>query len=73
MSIGSTFKEALQKAVRSLEIGRFGMLSDGHELPVLSQEEIRRKLTVPTAERLFYICQAFQNQFRLEEIADLTK
>ncbi len=73
MAIGATFKEALQKAVRSLEIGRAGLISDGKEPEVLSTDEIRLKLSVPTAERLFYICQAMQNQFRLEEIHELTK
>ena len=46
MAIGRTFKEALQKALRSLEIKRFGLLGDGAEQPV-DDETLRRKLTVP--------------------------
>src|SRR4030081_2854116 len=58
MAIGRTFKEAMQKALRSLEIGRFGLGGDGKDVyPILANgdwdlEAIRRKLTVPNAERI---------------------
>ena len=52
MAIGRTFKEALQKALRSLEIKRFGLIGDGAEKEV-DDETLRRKLTVPNAERIF--------------------
>ncbi len=66
MAIGRTFKEALQKGIRSLEIGRFGLGSDRKELmdprSAATPEEraealevVRGKLTTPNAERLFYI------------------
>jgi carbamoyl-phosphate synthase large subunit len=65
MSIGRTFKEALQKGIRSLEIGRFGLGSDRKELMdtegISTPEEreealevVRGKLTTPGADRLYY-------------------
>ena len=47
MAIGRTFKEALQKGIRSLEIGRFGLGADGKDLPDLSPEELRTRLPGP--------------------------
>ena len=72
MAIGRTFKEALQKALRSLEIKRFGFCGDGRETRV-DQETLRRKLSVPNAERIFYLAQAFQDGMSIEEIFELTK
>jgi carbamoyl-phosphate synthase large subunit len=72
MAIGRTFKEALQKALRSLEIKRFGLCGDGRETRV-DQETLRRKLSVPNAERIFYLAQAFQDGMSIEEIFALTK
>jgi len=65
MAIGRTFKEALQKGIRSLEIGRFGLGSDRKELmdprSAVTPEEreealevVREKITTPNAERLYY-------------------
>ncbi|OFW56726.1 MAG: carbamoyl phosphate synthase large subunit [Candidatus Solincola sediminis] len=65
MSIGRTFKEALQKGIRSLEIGRFGLGSDRKEWQALAAiktpeereealEVVREKLTTPNAERLYF-------------------
>ncbi|MFC2149420.1 carbamoyl-phosphate synthase large subunit [Candidatus Auribacterota bacterium] len=73
MSIGSTFKEALQKAARSLEIKRFGLLSDGGEITEEDRKEIKKKLIVPTADRLFAVVQALKTGFSVDEIFDLTK
>jgi len=71
MAVGRTFKEALQKAVRSLEIGRFGLGMDGKgEAGV---ESVREKLAIPTPERVFYIRTAIKSGISPEEIADLTK
>ncbi|MBW2470321.1 MAG: carbamoyl-phosphate synthase large subunit [Deltaproteobacteria bacterium] len=63
MAIGRTFKEALQKGLRSLEIGRYGLGADGKDpvrepdgkngLP--SQSEIQQKLTSPNSQRIFYL------------------
>src|SRR5881409_2997882 len=72
MAIGRTFKEALQKALRSLEIKRFGLCSDGNEKRV-DPDALRLKLSVPNAERIFYIAQAFQDGMTLEQVHELTK
>ena len=75
MSIGRTFKEALQKALRSLEIGRFGLGADGKDKAELIGpiENIRQRLIIPTAERVFYIRHALQAGMDIEEIYQLTK
>src|SRR6476620_5778829 len=72
MAIGRTFKEALQKALRSLEIKRFGLIGDGNEKQV-DAETLRLKLAVPNAERIFYIGQAFQSGISIEDVFELTK
>src|SRR5436853_1002423 len=72
MAIGRTFKEALQKALRSLEIKRFGLCGDGNDKR-LDQETLRLKLSTPNAERIFYIAQAFQEDVSIEEVFELTK
>jgi carbamoylphosphate synthase large subunit/REP element-mobilizing transposase RayT len=72
MAIGRTFREALQKALRSLEIKRFGLIGDGNEKQV-DAETLRLKLAVPNAERIFYIGQAFQGGMSVEDVFDLTK
>lgn len=73
MSIGRTFKESLQKGVRSLEIGRFGLCGDGKEVEEKDLEKIKSKLTVPNAERIFYIVAAFKAGLSKEDIFNLTK
>jgi carbamoyl-phosphate synthase large subunit len=72
MAIGRTFKEALQKALRSLEIKRFGLLGDGADRDV-DIETLRLKLAIPNAERIFYIAQAFQKGASIDEVYELTK
>src|SRR5881398_1610872 len=72
MAIGRTFKEALQKALRSLEIKRFGLCGDGGDKDV-DLETLRLKLAIPNAERIFYLAQAFQKGASIDEIYDLTK
>ena len=72
MAIGRTFKEALQKALRSLEIKRFGLCGDGGDKDV-DLETLRLKLAIPNAERIFYIAQAFQKDASVDEVFDLTK
>jgi len=83
MSIGRTFKESLQKCLRSLEIGRSGLGGDGkpwrigHEIygdrDLLPREVITAKLTIPNAERIFFIRHAFRAGMSLEEIHGLTR
>src|SRR5581483_3090661 len=72
MAIGRTFKESLQKALRSLEIKRFGLCADGADKDV-DLETLRLKLAIPNAERIFYIAQAFQKGASIDEVFDLTK
>ena len=72
MSIGRTFKEALQKAVRSLEIGRYSMnISLPPDIDNV-EEFISSKLRTPNSLRLFYIAAAFHHGMNIEEIARLT-
>jgi carbamoylphosphate synthase large subunit/REP element-mobilizing transposase RayT len=72
MAIGRTFKEALQKALRSLEIKRFGLCGDGYDKRV-DAETLRLKLAIPNAERVFHLAQAFQDGMSIDEVFDLTK
>ena len=78
MSIGRTFKEAVQKALRSLETGRFGFGADGKDqCPRLpsgewDKETIMGRLSVPNAERIFSLRHAMLAGFSLEEIHALT-
>jgi carbamoyl-phosphate synthase large subunit len=72
MAIGRTFKEALQKALRSLEIKRFGLIGDGADKEV-DLETLRLKLAIPNAERIFYIGQAFAKRASIDEVFELTK
>ncbi len=72
MAIGRTFKEALQKALRSLEIKRFGLCGDGADKHV-DLETLRLKLAIPNAERIFYLAQAFEQGASIDEVYDLTK
>ena len=72
MSIGRTFKEALQKAIRSLEIGRYSM---NISLPAdigNAEEFLSSKLRTPNSLRLFYIAAALRHGMTVEEISRLT-
>jgi len=71
MAIGRTFKEALQKALRSLEIGRAGLGADGKDR--MDPARLREKLITPNWERIFYLRHAFQAGMTVAEIAGLTK
>jgi carbamoyl-phosphate synthase large subunit len=71
MAIGRTFQESFQKALRSLEIGRFGWGCDRDEaLP--SIEQVRSLLRTPTPDRIFSIRHAMQLKLSIEDIYDLT-
>lgn len=82
MAIGKTFKEALQKGFRSLEMGIHGLGAEQKEplswseLDNRSHNErlaaIRYRLEVPTPDRLFYIRYAFQKGMSLQEITDIS-
>ena len=76
MAIGRTFKEALQKGIRSLEISRFGLGFDGkdHLVPEAKDDvELSNKLIVPNDMRHFYIKTAMEKGWSVAKIADLTK
>ncbi|MEA1968901.1 MAG: carbamoyl-phosphate synthase large subunit, partial [Thermodesulfobacteriota bacterium] len=74
MSIGRTFKEALQKGLRSLEINRFGLGGDGKDLleNEISKTDLEYRLTTPNSQRIFYIRYAILNGMSIEIINDLT-
>ncbi len=77
MAIGRTFKEALQKGLRSLEIGRFGLGADGRNgaegnRVSLAIDELKGKLANPNSERLFYIRYAINAGMDRETIHALT-
>ena len=76
-------RKALQKCLRSLEIGRSGLGGDGKpwrigtevygDRDILPRDVISRKLSVPNAERIFFIRHALRAGFTIEEIFNLTK
>jgi len=81
MAIGRTFKESLQKALRSLETDHYGLGSDGNlkleaKLDRLEAHKVRdaieNALTVPRSERIFYIKMALERGFTVEQIHDLS-
>jgi len=73
MAIGRTFKESLQKGLRSLEIGRFGLGADIKEpTHPLDRNEIERKLSIPNSQRIFYIRYALNQGFSIDDIYQLT-
>jgi carbamoyl-phosphate synthase large subunit len=71
MSIGKNFKEAFQKAIRSLEIKRFGL--GVKDFADLTPAELRRKLTHPSSERFFYLYEALRKGFTVEELYEMTR
>jgi carbamoyl-phosphate synthase large subunit len=80
MAIGRTFKEALQKGLRSLEIGRHGLGADGKDwLPSdpmsvtgKIKNEIEQKLATPNSQRIFYLRYALKSGFSISSINQLT-
>ena len=83
MAIGRTFKESLQKCLRSMEIGRSGLGGDGKhwrvgetiygDRDIFPRDLIIQKLTSPNAERIFYLRHALRAGFTINEIFNLTK
>ena len=71
LAIGRTFKEALQKSIRSLEIDRYGLGSDGKD--DIKEELLNSKLSIPNQDRVFYIKYAFERGMSVEEISSYTK
>ncbi|MBZ0265950.1 carbamoyl-phosphate synthase large subunit [bacterium] len=82
MAIGRTFPEALQKALRSLEQGRYGLGADGKDVIASDNVEahllqewrqiIKRKLSTPRTENIFYIRHALKFGISSEEVATIT-
>lgn len=82
MAIGRTFKESLQKCLRSMEIGRSGLGGDGKnwriggetygDREVLPREIVIQKLTTPNAERIFYLRHGLRAGMSVDEIFELT-
>ncbi len=71
MSIGKTYKEAFQKAIRSLETGRYG-LGHAKNFDSLSKEELLNKLATPSSERHFIMYEALRKGATVDEIYKLT-
>src|SRR5262245_41711527 len=68
MAIGRTFKEAFQKGLRSLEVrSSFAVPSD------IDDTELRRRLIVPSAERVYYVMHALELGYPVDELHELTK
>ncbi len=72
MSIGKNFKEAFQKAIRSLEIGRSG-LGCVKKFEKLTAEELRTHIITPNSERYFQIYEALKKGVAVDDIVKLTK
>jgi carbamoyl-phosphate synthase large subunit len=67
MSIGRTFKESLQKAIRSLETGSYGLENINADI-----KTTRAKLKTPNSERIWYIAQALREGMSIQDIYELT-
>ena len=72
MSIGKTYKEAFQKAIRSLETGRYG-LGIAKNVNKMTKEELRSELRFPTSERQFVMYEALRKGATVDELHELTK
>jgi carbamoyl-phosphate synthase large subunit len=76
MAIGRTFKEAFQKALRGLEVGSFGLGSDGKDLwgtaAEPSLDDIRARVARPDPDRVWYLRYAIKAGMPLEELHELT-
>lgn len=72
MSIGQNFKEAFQKAIRSLEIGRAG-LGRVKKIQAMETADLREKITYGNSERFFYVYELLMRGASVEEIVKLTR
>ncbi len=72
MSIGKNFKEAFQKAIRSLETGRYG-LGHAKNFDTLSKEKLLKLLITPSSERYFLLYEALRKGASIEELFAITK
>jgi carbamoyl-phosphate synthase large subunit len=69
MAIGRTFKESMNKALRSMEIGHYGFDNKG----TIDKSLLLEKLRVPNVDRIYYIKEAFRQNWSVEKIYDITK
>jgi len=69
MAIGRTFKESLQKALRSLELGRYGFYMG---LENIDEQTLKEKIIKPNPDRLWYIAEGFRRGFSVDEINRLS-
>ena len=72
MSIGKTYKEAFQKAIRSLEIKRYG-LGGAKDFKEISLDALKQKMAQPSSERIFMIFEALRKGSGIEELHEMTK
>ena len=72
MSIGKTYKEAFQKAIRSLETGRYG-LGHAKDFDTLTKKELLKKLGTASSERHFLMYEALRKGATIEEIHEITR
>ena len=72
MSIGKNYKEAFQKAIRSLETGRYG-LGHAKDFDTKTKDELLKMLITPSSERHFIMYEALRKGASVEEIYDITK
>ena len=74
MSIGKTFKQSFQKALRSLETGRAGFGADGKDarFESMDDEELERQLRRPNALRVFHLRAGFKRAWSVEKLNELT-
>ncbi len=75
MSIGKTFKQSFQKALRSLETGRAGFGADGKDAAIeaLSDEQLEKTVAKPSSKRIFAVRAAFRRKWSVEKLFALTK
>ncbi|MDE0838940.1 MAG: carbamoyl-phosphate synthase large subunit, partial [Kiritimatiellae bacterium] len=75
MSIGRTFKQSFQKAMRSLEIGRAGFGADGKgpDFDSLDDAALTAGIQRPTAERMFFVHAAFRRGWSVEHVYEICK
>ncbi len=71
MSIGKTFQEGFQKAIRSLEIDRYG-LGNAKDFGALSLEELKVRLALPSSERVFLMYEALRKGIDVQELHEMT-
>ncbi|PHS18370.1 MAG: carbamoyl phosphate synthase large subunit [Blastopirellula sp.] len=76
MAIGRTFKESFQKALRGLEVGAFGFGCDGKDLwgtdEQPTEEEIRAKISIPNADRPWYLRYALKSGMSVDQLYEIT-